>query len=375
MVFRVLFCLLLLPLLAAPATAQETDAAAPEDDDPAGPAGFEIVAELEQGPGNVAVTPDGRIILSQHQFFEPEYRVVELTPDGDVVPFPNPSWSSAPGPDGKGLHAVLGVVADQRGVVWMVDNGGDVPRIVGWDTRTDRLHRVIPLPPHAAPEGAFPNDLAVDVAHEAIYLADFGGKGGPALIVVDLRTGRARRVLQGHESVVAEDIPMVIDGYEVTLGPSPEAEPARVGVNPIAIDPTNTWVYYGAMHGDDLWRVRARDLLDASLTPDELAARVERFGDKPVSDGITLDAAGHVYVSDVTQGAIGVTGPDGGYRVYARDHRIEWPDGFAAGPDGWIYVTINKLHLTPMLNKGRDEAQPPFYLARFKALGPTVVGR
>lgn len=336
---------------------------------------FEIVAELDRAPGNVAVTPDGRIVMSQHQFFEPETRVVELKPDGTTTPFPHADWSGAPGPDGKGMNAVLGVVADQRGIVWMAENGGAVPRIVGWDTRTSRLHRVIALPPHAAPDGSFPNDLAIDVAHGAIFLADFGAKAGPALIVVDLDTGRARRVLAGHPSVQAEDIPMVIDGYEVTLGPSAEAEPARIGVNPIAMGPTNTWVYYGAMHGDDVWRVRATDLLDESLSADDLEARVERYGSKPVSDGITVDADGNVYVSDLTEGAIGVTRPDGDYQSYVRDNRIEWPDGFAAGPDGWIYVTINKLHLTPMLNKGRDEAQPPFYLARFRALGPTVVGR
>jgi hypothetical protein len=29
---------------------------------------LEVVAPLTQGPGNIAVTPSGRIILSQHQF-------------------------------------------------------------------------------------------------------------------------------------------------------------------------------------------------------------------------------------------------------------------------------------------------------------------
>ncbi len=34
------------------------------------PAGeLELVAELDQAPGNIAVTPDGRLILSQHPIF------------------------------------------------------------------------------------------------------------------------------------------------------------------------------------------------------------------------------------------------------------------------------------------------------------------
>lgn len=50
---------------------------------------LEVVAELEQGPGNIAVTPDGRLIISQHPIYRPEIRVIELLPDGTVRPFPN----------------------------------------------------------------------------------------------------------------------------------------------------------------------------------------------------------------------------------------------------------------------------------------------
>ena len=223
--------------------------------------GLEVMAELNQGPGNITVTPAGRIIISQHQFFKPELRVVEVLPDGRTVPFPNRAWSSAPGDDGIGLHSVLGLRADRRGVVWMLDNGGEVPRVVAWDTVADRLHRVIPIPPPATRPGSMHNDLAVDLVHNAIYIADFGGDRGPALVVIDLNTGQARRLLEGHASVQAEDITMVIDGRPVRVGSGDEVREARVGVNPITLDPTNRWVYYGAMHGRSIYRLRTRDLL------------------------------------------------------------------------------------------------------------------
>ena len=47
-----------------------------------------MVAELDRGPGNVTVTPEGRIILPLHQFYEPDLRVVELMRDGLLGPFP-----------------------------------------------------------------------------------------------------------------------------------------------------------------------------------------------------------------------------------------------------------------------------------------------
>jgi len=338
-------------------------------------AGFEIVAELQQPPGNVAVTPDGQIVFSQHQFYSPRERVVTVGPGGTVKPFPNETWSTPPEAGEPGLNAVLGVVADRRGRVWMLDNGGRTPRLVAWDTRDDDLHRIIPLPRPAVRAGSFPNDMAIDLVHQAIVIADFGGKPGPGLIVVDLETGYARRVLEGHATVVPEDRPMIIDDRKITVGTGPDAQPSRVGVNPIAMGPTNTWVYYGAMSGDDVWRVRIADLLDASLSKAELGERVERYGDKPISDGITIDAGGNVYITDITSGALGVTRPDGRYDILVDDPRIEWPDGFAAGPDGHVYVAINQLHKSPMLNKGSNTADPPFYIARFDALAPTVPGR
>ena len=38
---------------------------------------FDVLAELDTGPGNVTATANGRIVMSQHQFYQPQYSVVE----------------------------------------------------------------------------------------------------------------------------------------------------------------------------------------------------------------------------------------------------------------------------------------------------------
>ncbi len=333
---------------------------------------LEVVAELEQGPGNVTVTPDGRIIMSQHQFYAPALRVVELTADGALVPFPTAAWAGPRGDDGVGLTAVLGLRASRDGVVWLLDNGaaGEAPpRLVGWDTSADALHAVVDIPASASVEGSFHNDLALDRDRPLAYIADLAG----GIAVVNLRTGAGRRVLDGHASTAAEDVDFVVRGEVLTM---PNGEPLRVAVNPITIGPDNRWVYYGAMNGTAVWRVPTAALADPDLPAAELAARVERYGDKPPSDGITIDDDGNVYVTDGGGNAIGVTRADGTYAVHVVDARLEWPDGMSAGPDGFVYATVNRLNNTPFLNAGESEPPVgPYYLVRFRPLGAAVVGR
>ncbi|RMF27272.1 MAG: hypothetical protein D6756_02185, partial [Cyanobacteria bacterium J083] len=185
--------------------------------------GLEIVAQfsLNNPPGNIAVTPQGKIILSQHQFFGSPLKVLELLPNGKTKPFPSKTWNKQLNPTKIGLHNVLGLRADKNGIVWLLDNSpaeGQPGKILAWDTIQDRLHRIIYLPATVMVKNSLLNDLAVDLDHNAIYITDTAPGETSALIVVDLKTGFARRVLQGDKSTIAEDIPMVIDGKIIKLG-------------------------------------------------------------------------------------------------------------------------------------------------------------
>lgn len=325
-------------------------------------------------PGNLAIAPDGRMFMSVHEFYGPELRIVEVMPDGSTKPYPTDAWARAPKDDGDGLNGVLGLRADREGILWMLDGQGEgqTGRVVGWNTNTEELHAIYYIGLPAARPFSFLNDLAVDRENEAIYITDTANHVDSALIVIDLETGRARRVLEGSAFTRAEDTPMIIDGKEVLLG----GNPAKIGVNPITVDPTNTWVYFAPMTSTSMYRVRTTDLLDESLSDDDLAARVERYGDKVTSDGSTVDADGNVYITAMTDNALGVTRPDGTYEVlYQSDDDLPWPDGFSMGVDGYVYATINELHRSPVLNGGEDASLGTYRIVRFPALGTAVNGR
>lgn len=325
-------------------------------------------------PGNLAIGPDGRMFMSVHEFYGPELRVVEVMPDGTTKAYPTDDWARAPSEDGDGLNGVLGLRADREGILWMLDGQGEnqTGRVVGWDTKTEELHAIYYIGQPIARPFSFLNDLAVDREHEAIYVSDTANHVDSAIIVIDMDTGRARRVLEGTAFTAAEDTPMIIDGKEILLG----GNPAKIGVNPISVDPTNTWVYFAPMTASSMYRVRTTDLLDEGLSDSELAGRVERYGDKPISDGSTVDAAGNVYITAMTDNAIGVTKPDGSYEVlFQSDAELPWPDGFAMGVDGHVYATINELHRSPVLNGGEDASLGTYRVVRFPALGTGISGR
>ncbi|MEM8838343.1 MAG: L-dopachrome tautomerase-related protein [Pseudomonadota bacterium] len=345
--------------------------------------GLEIIAELAEGPGNIAVGPGGRVFLTMHQAFGPSLKLVELLRDGSTRPYPDSEWAYAPDADGVGLHAPLGLQVDQSGVLWVIDNAAGVsldagvPKVFAWDTREEALHRVISIPAPYSTPNSFINDLAVDRANNALYLADVRGTDGPALVVIDLETGEMRRRMVNDASFQLEDdAPIVINDLETrNVGSDGKPVRHRSGLNPITLDPNAEWVYYGAMHGTSIYRIRSADLRDFSLTDTELATRVERYGDKPVSDGITIDAAGNVYITDLNGKAIGITKPDGTYETLVTDELMIWPDSVSAGPNGHIWVAINQLNLSAPLNGGTNISVPPFYVARVPAVAPLIVGR
>lgn len=339
---------------------------------------FNIIANLDSGPGNVTVTDNGRIIISMHQFYQPQYTVVEYK-DNALLPFPNKELSDADSISDLKLDSVLGIRADANGIVWMLDNGmrsGVTPKLVGWDTHGNKLHQVIHLPAPVAPKDAFVNDFAVDSKHHHIFISDPAGGVNAGLIVVNLRTGTARRVLEGHRSVIPEDVDLVIDNVPVQVKDKAEklVRP-HIGVNPITEDLNNEWVYFGPMHGLSLYRIKADDLVNEKLGAEVLANRVERYSDKPISDGITIDKDNNIYLGELAANAIGVISADKKYQRLAQCPRLSWVDSFSFGPNGQLFAVVNRLHRSAMLNGGVSASKPPYYLLQVKALAPGLPGR
>ncbi len=336
--------------------------------------GYKIFAELEKStpPGNIAVSSNGRKFISIHGFYGHKLKLAELKDDGSVIPYPNETWAHSPKDGIHGLHDVLGLNVDENNILWLLDasSANHAGRLIGWDLNNEKLAKIIHLPKPIITDNSFLNDLAVDAKSGYIYIADTAGSEA-AIIVVNIKTGSARRVLQGSKFMVSEDIDMVIEGRTIELG----GAPARLGVNPITIDPDNKWLYFGAMNGTSIYRIDTKFLRDASLKDAALSQRIQRYGTKPISDGITVDGSGNIYISSITDGSIGVTQSNGKYKTLYKSDDISWPDGFAFGPDNKIYLTVNQLHRSPVLNKGKDASVGKFKVIVFNSIQAGKTGR
>ena len=345
----------------------------------------ELFASVPQSVGNITFTPDNRVIYSHHPFFSPEIRVAELNPDRkSFKPFPNAAWNTPqPGTDHY-LDSVLGLRGDENGIVWMLDMGQRTPltpKIVGWDTKADRLHRIYYLPaPASLPESQH-NDFVVDTKNRKFYIADEGiGPGGDgtkaALVVVDMDTGAVRRLLQGHASTLPEDRPITVDGKILTVpGKDGKLVVIKVGADGIAADKNFEWLYYGPLNGTSMYRVRIADLNNAALREAELGARVERYAAKPNNGGLSIDRDGNLYLTEVETKAVGVIpAATRQYRRFAWNDQLIWPDGVSYAPDGYMYVSAAQISLAALFSGGNGLNEAPYHIFRFKPLSPGRLG-
>lgn len=332
------------------------------------PAAFEVVRSLEVAPGNLTVTPAGQIIVSLHQFFQPEFPVAAVDDSGSLTEFAKDAQ----------LDSVLGVQSDENGVVWLLDNGmksTKKARLVGYHSVREKVVADIDLT-SVMPKDAFFNDLVIDLDHEAAYLADPAGGKNAAIVVVDLKTGKARRLLEGHKSVTPEDIDLVVDGETLEIQrPDGTVQRPRVGVNPLAADARNEWLHFGPMHGSSLYRIRTESLRDPSLSPETLSRAVERFSDKPITDGISIDRKGNVYLGDLPNNAIVRISPAGEMSTIASGPELSWVNDFSFGPDGHLYAVVNQLHRSPPFGRGADLTKPPFLIIKLEPEARGIVGR
>jgi sugar lactone lactonase YvrE len=339
---------------------------------PAEQPALEAVASFpDQQVTGVTVSAEGRVFVN-FPFWSDEHTtsVAEIV-EGKPRPYPDASWNAKAGPPGQRWVCVQSVVVDDQNALWVLDPaspkteavvpGG--PKLVKIDLATNQVVQTIPFDETIAPERSYLNDVRFDTKTGHAFITD---SGSGAIVVVDLKSGAARRLLASHPSTKLEpDADVVVDGMTI-IDPKTGNAPA-FQADGIALDRERGWLYYHALSGATMYRIKTADLLDESLAPEALGRKVEKLGPTPQPDGMLEGSDGTVYLAAFEENSI--VRFDSQTRkstAILQDRRLQWPDTMAWGPGGWLYVTTSQIHRMPKYHGGVSKQEGPFMVYRFK---------
>lgn len=305
---------------------------------------FEIVAQSDECWTGVAVSRSGRIFVNYPRWsVAPSVSVAELVGATDRRPYPDANWNAWDSTRAPIEHfvCVQSVYIDDQDNLWILDpasaglrgvvSGG--AKLMKIDLRTNRVVRMFAFDTTIAPRESYLNDVRIDTKRQYAYITD-SGKG--VLVVVDLATGKARRVLTEHRSTKAESTTFTVEGLSLS---------AEIHCDGLSLDPAREYLYYQALRGRTLYRVATRWLRDGSLTEQELGGKVEIVAQSGIADGIEFSNGGDLLLTSLEFNAIRKLKANGKIEVVLQDSLLRWPDAISVTSNGDLYVTTSQLHL------------------------------
>lgn len=324
---------------------------------------------LKDQPTGIAVSHEGRIFVNFPRWDkDPLYSVAEVMENGTLRPYPGFDWNRWGKDEAKHPEAhfvcVQSVVVDGDDFLWVLDPAspgfkGVVPggaKLVKINIATGIVELNIPFDNTVAPRNSYLNDVRLDPNDDIAYITD---SGAGAIVVVDLESGKSRRVLANHPSTKAEPgyVP-VIDGKELR---DENGKAPQIHADGIAIDAEGEYLYYHALTARALYRIRTSYLKDPKLPDKELAAHVERVAETGAVDGMLMDAGNNLYLTALEENAIKRYRPKGDIlETIVQDERIHWPDSMDISPDGFLYFTASQINRMPRFNYGKDKRLLPY---------------
>ena len=317
---------------------------------------LELVAEFpDRQITGVAVTETGRIFVNLPRWTTDVSVSVGELKNGRIIAYPDGGWNgwrnAAPLAPEDHFICVQSVVADGHGNLWALDPAApamsgpvkDGPKLVRIRLRDDHVERVYRFSEKVAPPGSYLNDVRFSPDGQWAYLSDSGVKG--ALVVLDTRTGSARRVLDGDPSTQFDpSVKVQVEGHELRR---PDGRGLDAGADGITVSPDGKWLYWQALRGRTLYRIGTGVLRDPGLAAADLSRHVERVAQTHPTDGLWMDSGGELYVSNPETNGIEQGRPGAALMGLLTDSRLRWPDSFAQGPDGTLFITSSHIQDSP----------------------------
>ncbi len=330
----------------------------------------------------VAVSKDGRLFTNYPRWSSTyQYGVVEIKNGRQKLPFPDEktnTWdpSSAgtdphgnrPG-DNEGLKwiCVQAIYVDHDNNLWVVDPASPFQKgvfagkqkLVRIDLSTNKIDRAYSLV-GVTDDQSYLNDVRVDTKSQVAYMTN-SSEGG--LVIVDLRSGKARQVLQGTRSVISSPkYTFFLEGNMVRK----MGAPFHINSDGIALTPDGKYLYYKPLTDDYLYRIQTAYLVDTTMDAGVLASKVDTVGNFAVTDGMEFDRKGNLYLGDIANNTIVRIDTGNHVQILVSDKRLIWPDSYQVTDDGYLYVSCSQIQMQPPFNEGVNKRTTPYTIYRIK---------
>ena len=332
----------------------------------------------------VVLAPDDRLFVVLPRLANPSGLSLALVDADRLTPYPDASWNGtpqptprpvrpppagpqptatqapAPAPDGPGpvFIGLNAIHLAPDGSMWAVDTGvpgpGKAPvagaaRLIRIDLATNRVTRILPVPADALRPRSMIDDIRFNGDHA--YVTD---AGAPGLLVVDLRDGTMRRVLD-HDPALTAQRPVTVDG-EVLKGP--DNKPVMIHADQLEVTPDGRHLYVQPSCGP-MSRIDTALLDDPQTPPRTLSAGIWFWYDTPALGGTAIAPDGTLYLDDLENDSILALSPDRVLTQVIRDGRLHWADAPFLSPKGTLFVPVPQLDRAAQFHHGHAQIQFP----------------
>jgi sugar lactone lactonase YvrE len=313
----------------------------------------------------VTVSHDGRVFANFPRWRNNlPFSVVEVFPDGSFLPYPNEKWNEWRGrPEDYKFTSVQSVVAHGKFLYVLDPSSPEMKGVIGkaklhqFNLSNNRHVTTWVFDGDVAPKMSYLNDLRVDDKNSKVYITD-SGLGG--IVVLDLVTGSAQRVLDKHQSTKSErNVVLTVEKQEFKL----QGKAPAIHSDGIALSPVDGRLYYHPLTGYNLYSVPTKLLNNPDQNKKLIEKSVVNVGRTPAPDGMIFDRQGNLYMGDLERNAVSYRRPDGQMEILIQDERIKWPDSLAIDNQNNLIFTDSRLHEA---KPGSDVSHLSFPIYRVK---------
>lgn len=267
---------------------------------------LETAIVTETPINGVSTTPEGRTFLLYARVDGSTGPTVVESIGNTTMPYPNLEWNSYNASKDPSTHFIR--INSQRigpdGQLWIVDVGSpsfgepvilpEGPKLVSINLTTNEVSRIYPMDNVTLAQSLL-DDVRFNPESDKAYFTD---AGVPALIILDLTSGEARRVLE-HDISTRGNMPVSAEGR---LLRGTDGGFQYIYADQLEVSPDARWLYYQSCDGG-MYRIETKHLDQAfynSSMASVLPQYPEPYAPTPSTGELTLIVEIRMYQAELT---------------------------------------------------------------------------